>query len=120
MSDPSDGTDEESAQDDDDLDEIEEFEWEPPTGRRYDSGPNLLGYGPDYDPSPRREKTRSELALGLLILLGLVALSLIGLTAWHRLAPETTKDLTEGILSPLIAVTGTALGFYFGGHHGPK
>jgi len=98
----------------------EEFDWEPVVGSPYDGGPRLLGYGPDYDPTPRREKTRSELAIGLLVLLAFVSLSLIGLTAWHRLAPDTTKDLVEGILSPLIAVTGTALGFYFGGHHGSK
>jgi hypothetical protein len=100
--------------------EVEDDGWEPVFGPPYGGGPNLLGYGPDYDPSPRREKTRSQLALGLLILLAAVALSLVGLTAAHRLAPETTKDLVAGILSPLVAVTGTALGFYFGGHHGPK
>lgn len=110
------GDDGESEQEDD-LDGIEELErWE---GPRY-GGPNLLGYGPDYDPTPLREKTRSQLAVGLLALLAIVALSLIGLTAWHKLAPDTTKDLIEGILSPLVAVTGTALGFYFGGHHGSK
>jgi hypothetical protein len=115
MTDGSDEADSEPAED-------EEFddEWEPVVSDSYDGGPRLLGYGPDYDPTPRREKTRSELAIGLLALLAVVALSLIGLTAWHRLAPDTTKDLVEGILSPLIAVTGTALGFYFGGHHGSK
>jgi hypothetical protein len=118
MTESSDEADGESAAEDDE--QFEDDDWEPVVGSPYDGGPRLLGYGPDYDPTPRREKTRSELAIGLLALLAVVALSLIGLTAWHRLAPDTTKDLVEGILSPLIAVTGTALGFYFGGHHGSK
>jgi len=117
MTNGSDEADDESAAED--AEELE-GDWEPVGGSPYDGAPRLLGYGPDYDPTPRREKTRSQLALGLLILLAAVALSLIALTAWHRLAPDTTKDLVEGILAPLIAVTGTALGFYFGGHHGSK
>ena len=83
-------------------------------------GPNLLGYGPDYELTTRQEKTRSQLALALVGLLAAVALLLITLTAAEALGPETTKDLVAGILSPLIALTGTALGFYFGGHHGSK
>jgi hypothetical protein len=52
--------------------------------------------------------------------LAVVALSLIGLTASEALSANDTKDLVAGILSPLIALTGAALGFYFGGHHGPN
>lgn len=118
MTEGSDEGDDESAADH--ADEFEDEDWEPVVASTYDGEPRLLGYGPDYDPTPRREKTRSQLALGLFLLLALVALSLIGLTAWHRLGIDETKDLVEGILSPLIAVTGTALGFYFGGHHGSK
>jgi hypothetical protein len=113
MSEPSDEADDESAEDDDD-----DLDWEA-VDRSYE-GPKLLGYGPDYDPSPLREKTRSRLALLLFALVAVVALSLIGLTAADALAEGTTKDLVAGILSPLIVLTGTALGFYFGGHHGSK
>jgi len=109
-------SDEDDEASEDDFEDADE--WEPVLGSPHDGTPNLLGYGPPYDPNPLREKTRSRLALGLLILLGIIALSLIGLTAASRLQPDTTKDLVEGILSPLVAVTGTALGFYFGGHHG--
>lgn len=82
--------------------------------------PRVLQIGQAYDPLPRREKTRSWLAIGLVALLATVALSLIGLTAAEFLDESTTKDLVAGILSPLIALTGTALGFYFGGQHGLK
>jgi hypothetical protein len=40
----------------------------------------------NYDPLPRRERTRSQLALGLLGLLALIAASLVGLTAAKVLA----------------------------------
>jgi hypothetical protein len=47
-----------------------------------------------------------------------VALALIALTALGELTIDEAKDLIGGVLSPLIALTGTALGFYFGGHQG--
>jgi hypothetical protein len=78
----------------------------------------VLQIGGKYDPLPRREKTRSWLALGLVGLLALIASALVGLTAAKALAIDDTKDLIDGILSPLIALAGAALGFYFGGHHG--
>jgi hypothetical protein len=65
-----------------------------------------------------REETRSRLAQVLVALLVVVALSLVGLTAWGKLSIDQAKDLAGVVLSPLVAVTGTALGFYFGGHHG--
>jgi hypothetical protein len=49
-------------------------------------------------------------------LLGLTALALIVLTAAGCLSIDETKDLAVSIFTPLVAVTGAALGFYFGGH----
>ncbi len=69
-----------------------------------------------YDPRELREKTRSKIALKLVCLLMLVSLSLIGLTAGGLLTIDEAKDLAGAVLSPIIAVTGTALGFYYGGH----
>jgi|ERR1700689_2942908 len=83
------------------------------------TGPQrVLQIGGKYDPLPRREKTRSWLALGLVSLLALISASLVGLTAAKVLAIGDAKDLIDGILAPLTALTGAALGFYFGGHHG--
>jgi hypothetical protein len=80
--------------------------------------PRVLSVGRKYDPLPQRETTRSWLALALVGLLASVSLGLLLLTAFGKLKIEDAKDLIDGILSPLIALTGTALGFYFGGHHG--
>jgi hypothetical protein len=52
------------------------------------------------------------------LLLAAVSLGLIICTAAGWIDIDTAKDLAAAILSPLVAVTGTALGFYFGGHHG--
>jgi hypothetical protein len=87
-------------------------------GSEFQVPQRVLQIGGKYDPLPRREKTRSWLALGLVGLLALLTSALVGLTAAKALAIDDTKDLIDGILSPLIALTGAALGFYFGGHHG--
>lgn len=80
-------------------------------------GRSIREPGKEYDPRPIREETRSWLARVLVYLLVAVTLTLIGLTAGGLLTIDEAKDLAGAILSPLIAVTGTALGFYYGGHH---
>lgn len=82
--------------------------------------PPTVHVGETIDLETIREQTRSYIAKALVLLLVAVTLALIGLTAWHRLSVGDAKDLAGAVLSPLIAVTGTALGFYFGGHHGSK
>jgi hypothetical protein len=69
-----------------------------------------------FDPRPIRETTRSKIAIRLVWLLVLVSAALIGLTAAGLLTIDESKDLAGAVLSPIIAVTGTALGFYYGGH----
>jgi hypothetical protein len=78
--------------------------------------PKLLRVGGPYDPAPVREKTRRQLALLLAWLLAAVAVSLIACVAFNKLTDREAKDLAAAVLSPIVAVTGTALGFYFGGH----
>lgn len=68
-----------------------------------------------WDPEPAREKLRGYLASGLVIMLGLV-IGAAWLTLWFRVAPEPEiKDLLGVVLTPVVALVGSALGFYFGG-----
>jgi hypothetical protein len=67
-----------------------------------------------YDPGPDREKVRGRLAGGVLgLLAGTIAVSFLGL--WqHWGTPGEMKDFLGVLLSPLFALAGSALGFYFG------
>jgi hypothetical protein len=111
MTDPADGEENEPAG-------AESDPPPPPGSLTFQVPQRLLQIGGKYDPLPRREQTRSQLALGLVGLLVILAVGLVLLTAFKRLAINDTKDLIDGILSPLVALTGAALGFYFGGHQG--
>jgi hypothetical protein len=77
--------------------------------------PKLVRLGPRYDPRRDREKTRAWLAKALVLLLAAVAMSLVAGTAAGLLNIEETKNLAVGVLSPLVAVTGTVFGFYYSG-----
>ncbi len=74
--------------------------------------------GAKYDPTKDREQTRAKLAGGLAVLLGIMGILLIALTAAGTLTLEQAKDLAEVIFAPVVVLTGTALGFYFGVHQG--
>jgi uncharacterized membrane protein len=77
---------------------------------------SVLEVGGKFDPAPAREETRSQLALLLTFLVFLIALMLVIFLATNLLSADETKELAATVLSPVVAVTGTALGFYFGGH----
>lgn len=81
-----------------------------------ESAPQTPTVGEKYDPTKHREQTRGRLAVGLAILLGIVGLLLIVLTAAKALTLDDAKDLAEAIFAPIVVLTGTALGFYFGVH----
>ena len=82
---------------------------------------DLTGQGaaPGLPPPPiaievSRERVRGVLAIFLLSLLGLVILSLLVAAIADWLTTTEVKDLLEPLITPLVALTGTALGFYFG------
>lgn len=73
-----------------------------------------------WDPEPGREKLRGYLATGLVLLLAGV-IGAAWLTLWLGIssAPEI-KDLLGVLLPPVVALVGSAVGFYFGGKASAK
>ena len=68
-----------------------------------------------YDPEPDRDRVRGWLALALVVLLIAVILAAWA-TLWTGVVTEPEiKDLLGVILPPVVALVGSALGFYFGG-----
>ena len=60
-----------------------------------------------------RERARSRLAMSLLIILGIeVTAAFVAL--FCGFFPSDIKDILTVILSPTVALVGSALGFYFG------
>jgi hypothetical protein len=64
--------------------------------------------------STMQEKTRARLAIGLLLLLAIVVFVLLGAALSHRMNVAEIKDLAAVLLGPLVALAGSATGFYFG------
>ena len=68
-----------------------------------------------YDPEPRRDTVRAALALSLVAILA-ATVGLSYLLMFLKLAAVTdVKELLGAVFPPLVALTGSALGFYFGG-----
>lgn len=90
---------------------------DPPGSRRRGEVRNLPGVT-TYDPGPDREKWRGRLAGAVLgILACTIAVGFIAL--WqHWGTPAEIKDFLGGFITPLFALAGSALGFYFGGSKG--
>lgn len=82
--------------------------------------PGLPAATASYSPAEHREHTRAHLAIGLAVLLGFLAVLLIVLTAAGLLSLNDAKDLGLVVFSPIVVLTGTALGFYFGVLQGDK
>lgn len=75
--------------------------------------PRVLDVGARVEIEKQREKTRSWIARMLVwLLVGTVA-AMVGLIAAH----DVKVNEALAMLGALTAVVGTALGFYFGGHH---
>ena len=70
-----------------------------------------------YDPSPERERVRGYIAIGLTAAVIAFAALVTVLVACNLLSVDEVEKL-ELYFTPLVALSGTALGFYFGGHGG--
>src|SRR4051812_10260471 len=68
----------------------------------------------DYDPEPEREVVRARIAQGLTLAVCILAIGSFGLVAADVLSKDDIEPL-QVFFAPLITLTGTALGFYFGG-----
>jgi hypothetical protein len=71
--------------------------------------------GAIWNPEPARERIRGAIAVGLVALLALIALGAIVLLATDTLSLDEVEGLLAAVFAPLLALAGTALGFYFGG-----
>ncbi|MGH2723673.1 MAG: hypothetical protein ACRDI0_05305 [Actinomycetota bacterium] len=63
----------------------------------------------------RREVTRGLLAMALLGLLGVLVVAGPVLVATGRLSTDQIEVLAQVILTPLVGLVGSVIGFYFGG-----
>jgi hypothetical protein len=75
----------------------------------------VLKVSEPYDPNKEREGTRGDLARGLLWLLALV---IGGVLVFVGLGQLEGSVITQSIFPSVIALAGTALGFYFGSQSG--
>jgi hypothetical protein len=85
-----------------------------------------------YDPTRDREGVRSQLAIGLTLLLAVLVIApfvliLVGATcdglfpasdSCKRIPTVPLKDLLETLLTPIIGLVGAVTGFYFGENKG--
>jgi hypothetical protein len=69
-----------------------------------------------YNPARTREVVRAALAVALVGAVIAISVGLILLTAFNKLSMNETKDLALAVLAPLLAVSATVFGFYYGGH----
>ena len=68
----------------------------------------------DYDPEPDREKVRGRIAQGLTLAVALIAVLAVILLSTGVLDKDEVDSL-QAFFTPLITLSATALGFYFGG-----
>lgn len=67
------------------------------------------------DVEGRRENVRGFLAGFLVAILGAVVLASIGLLANDRIDGDEVESIAQLFMTPLVAIVGTVVGFYFGG-----
>lgn len=93
--------------------EAGEGESEQPLEQSLPRPPRVLDIGARIEIEKRREETRSWIAKALVLLLIGMTIAMVALIA----AKDIKVNEALAMLGALTAVVGTALGFYFGGHH---
>ncbi len=86
---------------------------QPPPQPEHPRPPRVLEVGDKIEIEKRREETRSWIAKALVLLLIGMTAAMVALIAAH----DIKVNEALAMLGALTAVVGTALGFYFGGHH---
>lgn len=71
-----------------------------------------------FDPEPTRERIRAIVALWLVALLSLLCVGAVAAVIAGA-GLEAVRAITELVLPPVVALTGSAIGFYFAGR-GPR
>jgi uncharacterized membrane-anchored protein len=66
-----------------------------------------------YNPDRDRERMRGQLAVALTVTFGVILIGAMIFIWAGKLPPSTFPQL----LTPLVALVGSGLGFYFGGQH---
>lgn len=67
-----------------------------------------------YDPTERRENFRGTIALGLIALMAVTVFVSLLLIWIHPDRSKELHDLLALVFGPLVALVGTATGYYFG------
>jgi hypothetical protein len=74
-----------------------------------------------YDPEPARDEARKWLAYSLVLLLSVIVMfSYFSLWRMSKDKFDSLKALLELVLGPVVALVGSATGFYFGGGRSGK
>lgn len=76
--------------------------------------PQVQGPSLTYDPARNRETVRAAAAIGLVALLGLLSCAALGAVI-AGVSVDAIRSITEIVLSPVVALCGSALGFYYAG-----
>ena len=93
----------------------------PPGGPATPTSPEgQLTYSPTLssDVEKHREGTRRWLAYGLILLLGTIALLSLAAVAFKWQKTADIKSIVEVLFPPIVALTGSALGFFYGVERG--
>jgi len=86
----------------------------PPTTASGPPSPPPGSFERPFDPNPARESVRGLIAQWLVLLLAGIVTAAFWFAAWRPDARDSLKDLLQVVLGPVVALVGSATGYYFG------